>query len=130
MDYTFWERLTGSKLIARGELTPRCGECRSRMRLHSAPRLFLLPVHQDKGYEPSAEYYAGACRPLDRVEDIPVGWRACRMRPLACPQCGARAVLVVDFLRVRGQEVTEEIAVCEYRPLSGLLRGACPEGAV
>lgn len=127
MDYTFWERLLWNKPIARGERMPRCDTCRTRMQRKGAPRLFLLPVYNDKSYEFSAGYYAKSCRPLSRAEDIPVGQRACRMWPLACPACGARAVLVVDFLRVRGQEVPEAAVVCEYAPLAGLLHGTPTE---
>ena len=129
MDYSFWERLTGSKLIARGELTPRCDMCRTRMKKRGASRLFLLPVYQDKEYTPSAEYYDKACWPISQVKDIPVGQRACRMWSLVCPECGAQAVLVVDFLLVRGQEVPEEMVVCDYAPLAGLLNGTPPETA-
>lgn len=127
MDYSFWERLTGSKLIARGELTPRCDMCGSRTKKRGEPRLFLLPIHQDKEYTPSAEYYAMACWPISQVGDIPVGRRACRMWRLECPKCEARAVLVVDFLLVRGQEVPEKLEVCGYAPLTGLLNGAHAE---
>lgn len=129
MDYSFWERLTGSKFIARGELTPRCDRCRTRIKKRGAPRLFLLPIIQDKDYTPSAEYYSMACWPIPGVESIPVGRRACRMWPLACPECGTRAVLVVDFLLVRGQEVPEKTVVCEYAPLAGLLDDAPAEAA-
>lgn len=127
MDYTFWERLTGSKMIARGELTPRCDLCKARTQKRGAPKLFLMPIHQDKVYTPSAEYYSMACWPIKREEDIPVGQRACRMWPLICPRCETRAVLVVDFLRVRGQEVPEETVVCDYAPLASLLNGARDE---
>ncbi len=121
MDYSFWERLTGAKLIARGELTPRCDLCGARTRIRGGPRLYLLPVYQDKVYTPSAEYYSKVCQPIARIEDIPVGRRACRMWPLVCPECEARAVLVVDFLLVRGQEVPEETVVCDRAPLASLL---------
>ena len=87
----------------------------------------MLPIHQDNHYEASAEYYRKACYPIGRVEEIPVGQRACRMWPLVCPECGARMVLVVDFLRVRGQEVPEETVVCAYTPLAALLNGGRPE---
>lgn len=127
MDYSFWERLTRSRRIVRGELTPRCDRCRTRMGQKGASRLFLLPVYQDKEYEPSAEYYGKVCWPISQMKDIPVGQRACRMWPLACPECGARAVLVVDFLLVRGQGVPEKIVVCDYAPLAGLLNGTSPE---
>ena len=126
MGYSFWERLTGSRLIARGELTPRCDMCRTRMKKRGASRLFLLPVYQDKEYTPSAEYYGKACWPISQMTDIPVGQRACRMWPLMCPECEARAVLVVDFLLVRGQEVPEKTTVCDYAPLAGLLNGYSP----
>lgn len=46
------------------------------------------------------------------------------MWPLMCPKCEARAVLVVDFLTVRGQEVTEKLEVCDYAPLANLLNAA------
>ena len=61
MDYSFWERLIYSDLIARGDLMPRCDMCRTRMKKRGAYRLFLLPVYQDKEYTPSAEYYGKAC---------------------------------------------------------------------
>ncbi len=121
MGYSFLDRLTGAKLIARGLLTPRCDLCRARMQRRGAPRLFLLPLYQDKVYTPSAEYYAKVCRPIAQVSDIPTGRRACRMWPLSCPECEARAVLVVDFLLVRGQEVPEETVVCDYAALASLL---------
>lgn len=127
MDYSFWERFTGSKFIARGELTPRCGVCKTRVQKQGAPRLFLLPIHQDKDYTPSADYYGMACWPITQTERIPVGRRACRMWPLVCPECGARAVLVVDFLLVRGQEIPEKMVVCEYAPLASLLNNASVE---
>ncbi len=123
MGYSFLDRLTGAKLIARGTLTPRCDQCRARMQHRGAPRLYLLPLYQDKTYTPSAEYYRKVCRPIAQVSDIPIGRRACRMWPLVCPQCEARAVLVVDFLTVRGQEVPEETVVCDYAPLAELLNG-------
>lgn len=123
MDYSFWERLIDLGRIARGALTPRCDICRTRTQKQGEPQLFLLPVYQDKDYTPSADYYARVCRPISQVNDIPVGQRACRMWSLMCHECGARAVLVVDFLLVRGQEVTEKIEVCDYAPLSGLLNG-------
>ena len=121
MDYTFWERLTGSQLIARGDQLPRCDRCGTRTQKRGAPQLFLLPVYNDKNYTPSAQYYAKVCRPISEVKDIPIGQRACRMWSLMCPRCGARAVLVVDFLLVRGQEVVENIAVCDHAPLADLL---------
>lgn len=127
MDYSFWERLTGGKFIARGELTPRCDECGARTKKRGAPRLFLLPVYQDKDYTPSGDYYGVACWPIAQTGDIPVGQRACRMWPLVCPNCGARAVLVTDFLLVRGQEVPEKTVVCEYAPLANLLSSAPAE---
>lgn len=127
MNYSFWERLTGDKFIARGELTPRCDRCRTRTQKQGAPRLFLLPIIQDKDYTPSADYYGMACWSIPGVEGIPVGRRACRMWPIKCPKCGTRAVLVVDFLLVRGQEVPEKTVVCEYAPLASLLNDAPSE---
>ena len=124
MDYSFWERLTESKRIAQGFLTPRCDKCRTRTQKEGEPALFLIPVYNDKEYTPSADYYARVCRPIPQTNYIPVGQRACRMWPLVCPDCLARAVLVVDFLLVRGQEITEKIEVCDHAPLSGLLEGA------
>ena len=127
MDYSFFERFISSKYIARGELTPRCDICRTRTQKRGVSYLFLLPVYQDKDYTPSADYYRKVCRPILQVRDIPVGQRACRMWPLVCPKCGEQAVLVVDFLMVRGQEVPEKIVVCDYTPLAGLLNGAHTE---
>lgn len=129
MDYSFWERLTGGKQIAQGVLTPRCDVCRTRTQTSGSAQLFLLPVYQDKDYTASAEYYSKNCRPISQMQDIPVGQRACRMWPLSCPGCGARAVLVVDFLMVRGQEVPEKLEVCDHAPLSGLLYGTSPAPA-
>ena len=122
MDYSFWERLTYSKCIARGNLTPRCDKCRTRTQKEGAPALFLIPLYNDKEYTPSADYYSRVCRPILQVCDIPIGQRACRMWPLVCPECLTRAVLVVDFLMVRGQEVTENIVVCDHASLAGLFK--------
>ena len=99
------------------------------MEKRGASQLFLLPVYQDKEYEPSAEYYGKVCWPISQMTDIPVGQRACRMRPLMCPECEARAVLVVDFLFVRGQGVPEKIVVCDYAPMAGLFSGAHPRAS-
>lgn len=129
MDYSFFERLFNSKSIAHGNLTPRCDTCKTRTQKRGLPQLFLLPVYQDKEYTPSADYYAKVCQPIVQYRDIPVGQRACRMWPLECPECGARAVLVVDFLLVRGQEVPEKMTVCDYAPLAGLLNGTRAETA-
>lgn len=123
MDYSFLERLISSKAISCGQLTPKCGVCKKRTQKWGAPQLFLLPVYQDKEYTPSAEYYSKSCYPIMSTGDIPIGRRACRMWVLQCPECGERAVLVVDFLKVRGQEVTEKMTVCDYAPLSELLNG-------
>ena len=123
MDYSFFERLFNAKSIARGGFTPKCDVCKARTQIQGMPQIFLLPVYQDKEYNASAEYYAKSCQPLLQGNYIPVGQRACRMWPLVCPKCGKRAVLVVDFLLVRGQEVTEKIEVCDYAPLAGLLSG-------
>lgn len=120
MDYSFWERLTDTKRIARGGLAPRC-DCRTRTQSCGSPQLFLLPVYQDHDYTPSAEYYRKSCRPITQVNEIPIGQRACRMWQFVCPECGARAASVVDFLMVRGQEITEKIVVCDYAPLADLL---------
>ena len=129
MKYSFLELLTGSKSIARGELTPRCDICRTRTQIQGAPQLFLLPIYQDKDYTPSAEYYSRNCLHISQVRDIPVGQRACRMWQLECPKCRRQAVLVVDFLLVRGQEVPEKLEVCDHRPLDSLLNGTNAETA-
>lgn len=123
MDYSFFERLFNGTSISRGGFTPKCDVCRTRTQIQGMPQTFLLPVYQDKEYTASAEYYAKVCQPLLQGGYISVGQRACRMWPLVCPKCGARAVLVVDFLLVRGQEVTEKIEVCDYAPLAYLLSG-------
>lgn len=127
MFYSFWDKLTGAKLIARGKKAPRCRECRATAEIRHGPWLYLLPVLHDKSYTPSGDYYCRMCRPLDRVEDIPTGQRACRMWTLVCPVCGKRSVLVVDFLRVRGEEVTEEYGVYDARELAPLLMDTRPE---
>ena len=129
MDYSFFERLTGSKSIAGGLLAPKCDMCRTRTQKWGAPQLFLLPVYQDHDYTPSADYYSRNCRPISKATDIPIGQRACRMWQFVCPECGARAVSIVDFLLVRGQEITEKLVVCDYAPLAGLLNDFSAESA-
>lgn len=118
--YTFWERLTAERDIAGGRLFPRCTGCRTRMLLFAPPLLTLLPVYSDHDYTPSAEYYRRHLTPIRQTADIPVARRACRLWPLYCPVCGARAVLATDFLPVRGQEVPEKATVCQYEPLADL----------
>ncbi len=94
------------KLI--GNKLPKCRECKERMEKRGLPRLFLIPVHSDHDYKESAAYYLNNCSPIGSEAEIPTGQRACRLWELSCAACGARQVMVEDFLRVRDSEVLEK----------------------
>lgn len=91
-----------------GKKNPKCERCKIIMQKRENPRLFLLPIFHDAEYTPSKEYYCNHCKPINHVDEITTGQRACRFWELSCPKCAQRKILVEDFLRVRDTEVVEK----------------------
>lgn len=93
---------------ALGNKFPRCEQCKRRMERGRNPRLFLIPVYSDHDYQESMDYYSKNCVPIGSEAEIPTSRRACRFWELSCPECGARRIMVDDFLRVRDVEVIKK----------------------
>lgn len=90
-----------------------CDVCKQKME-NTSSYLFLLPVHFDHKHEESAEYYVANAIAIADREQIPSGQRACYMHIFTCGQCGSKKVSVVDFLRVRDQELLKGGDVYPY----------------
>ena len=84
----------------------KCKACKGKM-AEAGEHLYLLPVKVDAKHEESAEYYIRNAKKIRSVDEIPAGTRACRMFIFECQNCGNKIVSVVDFLRVRDDEVLE-----------------------
>ena len=108
-------------LILYDDIAPRCKPCRTRMQKTGQPRLYLLPCWHGDTYQPSLDYYLQNCVPIDSIDEIPTGRRACRVTICQCPQCGARLAMVQDFLRVRGEELVKHRFDYEVQALAPLL---------
>lgn len=102
-----------------------CDKCKGAMDTVSET-LCLIPVSFDHEHDRSAEYYIINATPIQSVEQIPTGNRACRIAVLKCRICGCREVGVVDFLRVRDNEITENIDIFPYEPFSGFIERIAP----
>lgn len=81
-----------------------CENCKEKME-NTSSRLYLLPVFFDHSHEESAEYYVGNATPITDRELIPSGQRACWMHIFTCAKCGRKKVSIVEFLRVRDQDL-------------------------
>lgn len=90
-----------------------CDACRTKLE-NTESHLYLIPVYFDHGHENSAQYYAANARPIADRELIPSGQRACWMHIFTCPTCGSKKVSVVDFLRVRDQDLPKGGGVFPY----------------
>ena len=62
-------------------------------------------MHRQQEHEESAEYYISNAKRIESEEQIPNGNRACRMYVFQCQDCGHKMVSVVDFLKVRENEL-------------------------
>ena len=89
-----------------GKSLEKCKECKGKM-VEAGEHLYLLPVTLSQTHEESAEYYIRNARKIQSTDEIPSGVRACRMYIFECQKCGHKIVSVVDFLRVRENEVLE-----------------------
>lgn len=84
----------------------KCSQCKGKM-VDTTSYLYLLPVHFGDEHEESAEYYLNNARQIENTEQIPNGTRACRMFLFQCQSCGHKIVSVVDFLKVREDELVK-----------------------
>lgn len=116
-------RIAVSKAAEKGNI---CDKCKGVMDTVSE-ELYLIPVCFDHQHDRSAEYYIRNSTRIASVEQIPTGNRACRIVLLKCRICGCQEVGVVDFLRVRDQEITENIDIFPYEPFSCFFEGMTQE---
>lgn len=97
----------------------KCGHCKGE-RIVKGTFLYLIPATFEHEHDQSAEYYVKNASPIENEEQIPTGRRACRMYLLQCQDCGNREVRVVDFLRVRDEEVIQTRQIYPYEKLQKL----------
>lgn len=109
---------------------PKCKNCRVKMEADEK-LLFLIPVWTDQENNASLDYYCKNMRPISSVHEIPTGQRACRAFLFSCPQCGEKKVRIDDFLRVREEEVIQDMEYYDEAALISLLNAAskCSQSA-
>lgn len=93
--------------------TQKCKNCKGTM-VAGEHFLFLLPLHFDEKYKPSPEYYKENMVQIYSEAEIPEGRRACHLYVFQCRDCGYKNVSVIDFLRVRDNEVLKESDIYPY----------------
>lgn len=84
----------------------KCEMCNGKM-VDTTSYLYLIPAKFGEEHEESAEYYIKNGTKIDSTEQIPNGNRACRMFIFQCQSCGHKKVSVVDFLKVRENELVK-----------------------
>lgn len=92
---------------------PQCGKCKGLMQTENT-YFYLLPISFGAEHEESAEYYLNNAVPINDIEDIPTGRRACCIKVLRCCDCSQREVSVIDFLKVREDEVPKSAGRYSY----------------
>ena len=110
----FFRPLLSRILLKIGEeQAEKCEMCKGKM-VDTHSYLYLIPVKFGDEHEESAEYYINNAVQIESVEQIPNGNRACRMYVFQCQVCGHKMVSVVDFLKVRENELIKGGDVYPY----------------
>lgn len=84
----------------------KCKVCKGKM-TDTMCYLYLIPAQFSDEHEESAEYYINNATRIESVDQIPNGNRACRMYVFQCQSCAHKKVSVVDFLKVRDNEIVK-----------------------
>lgn len=123
LTFRFWWPLLAKFIIKRAsEKESLCDLCKG-VQNELETKLFLIPVQFDHSYDKSAAYYINNTTPINSEEDIPSGNRAVRMTILMCRNCAAKEVVVVDFLKVRDNEVFKGCEVYPYEKFREFFEG-------
>ena len=99
---------------------PKCSKCKGPMHLERE-HLYLLPISFDEEHEESAEYYLSNAVRIDSGEEIPTGRRACYINVFRCDDCSHREISVVDFLKVREDELPKSAGCYPYEQFEEFL---------
>lgn len=91
----------------------KCEVCKGKM-VDTISYLYLIPAKFDDEHEESAEYYIHNGTRIESTEQIPNGNRACRMYVFQCQSCAHKKVSVVDFLKVRENELIKAGDIYPY----------------
>lgn len=118
----WWPLLTRFIIKKASEKDSLCDLCKG-VQDELDTTLYLIPVQFDHTYTKSAEYYINNTTPIASEEEIPYGNRAVRMTILMCRNCGAKEVVVVDFLKVRDSEVFKGCEVYPYEKFKEFFEG-------
>lgn len=98
----------------------KCSKCKGLMQTEST-YLYLLPISFGVEHEECAEYYLNNAVPINDEEEIPTGRRACYIKVLRCGDCSRREVSVIDFLKVREDEVPKSAGRYPYEQFQEFL---------
>lgn len=98
----------------------KCEVCKGKM-IDTTSYLYLLPVQFSDEHEESAEYYINNATRIESTEQIPNGNRACYMYVFQCQDCGHKMVSVVDFLKVRENELMKGGDIYPYEKFRDFL---------
>lgn len=109
--------IKGALLSAAEKDAEKCKLCKGKM-IDTVSYLYLIPVQFGNEHEESAEYYINNATRIESVDQIPNGNRACRMYVFQCQNCGHKKISVVDFLKVRDNEIVKGGDIYPYEKFS------------
>lgn len=119
-----WKHLEaiGRRLFWKWALTddPKCSKCKGSMQMESE-NLYVLPVSFGDEHPENAEYYIKNAVQIADEQEIPTGRRACYIRVFRCGDCGFRNVSVIDFLKVREDQLLKGAACYTYEEFRDFL---------
>lgn len=102
--------------FSKREFSPKCVHCSAQTEPHEGQELlFLLPIMVNDGYNATEKFFVTQAKKIRSVEEIPAGQRACWLKCYSCPNCHERAVVINDFLHVRGEQLLKGRYVYEYK---------------
>lgn len=82
----------------------KCSKCKGSLQQEGESKLYLIDAYIDDTHPETVAFYQKSQRLLDE-NAIPSGRRTCYMKVFRCKECGSRFVEVIDFLRVRDNEI-------------------------
>ena len=107
--------------------TQKCKKCKGEM-IAVKSYEYLIPARFDEEHEESVDYYIQNVKPIKDSSEIPAGNRACYIHLFQCQGCGHKNVSVVDFLKVRDQEILKGGDIYPYEDFKYFLENYAGTG--
>lgn len=89
-------------------------DCKGTMVQEGESKLYLIGAYIDQTHPETKEFYQSTAVRLMNENEIPSGRRTCYMSVFRCQECGQRRVHVLDFLRVRENDIIKGGAEFRY----------------